>query len=468
MNRKSNIKERGRKERDYLGELKIPSDAYYGVQTARAIKNFPISKLRLQPAFIKSYAIIKKSAAIVNMRLGKLDKKKGNAIIKACNEVIAGKLANQFVVDIYQAGAGTSTNMNLNEVITNRAIELLGGKKGDYKFVHPNDHVNMAQSTNDTFHVAIHIAAVDAVMNQLLPVLEDYEKALKNKISEFRGVVKSGRTHLQDAVPILLSQEFEGYSIRNHIDSIKHANDTMKEIGIGGTAIGTGLNAHPKYAKMAVREISRETKINFTNSKNMFEFMQSLSHEAQLSAASRNLALSLIKIANDFRLLNSGPATGLGEITLPAVQPGSSIMPGKVNPVIAEMMNMVCFQVIGNDTVIALAAQAGQLELNVMMPVVAYNLLNSAEILSNGIKTLTEKCLSGITVNEEKMLWYLERNPVIVTALTPHIGYANAAEAVKESYKTGKPIKQIILEKNLLSKRELDRILDFREMTRPG
>jgi len=457
-----------RKEKDYLGELKIPSDAYYGVQTARAAKNFQISKLRLQPHFFHSYARLKKAAAIANMRCGRLNKKIGSAIVRACNEIITGGLAEQFVVDVYQAGAGTSTNMNMNEVIANRAVEILGGKKGDYKLVHPNDHVNMAQSTNDTFHVAMHIAVAGAIEHRLLPALEGYEKTLNRKVKEFRGIVKSGRTHLQDAVPIMLSQEFSGYSVSRHIAAIKSANEDMKEIGIGGTAVGTGLNAHPRYAKLAVQEISRETKMKFTNSKNMFEFMQSLSHEARLSGEVRNLALAFIKIANDLRLLGSGPATGLSEITLPAVQPGSSIMPGKVNPVIAEAMDMIGFQVVGNDTTIALATQAGQLELNVMMPVVAYNLLHSIEILSHGVRTLTDKCLSGIKVNKEKMTFYLERNPVIVTALTPHIGYENAAAIVKEAYRTGKPIKQIVLEKKLLSKKELDKILDFRKMTKPN
>ncbi|MBI2076345.1 MAG: aspartate ammonia-lyase [Candidatus Aenigmarchaeota archaeon] len=455
-----------RKEKDYLGEVGVPEDAYYGVQTARAVDNFRISGLTLQKRFIRSYAIIKKAAAHTNMLLKNLDKEKATAIIKACDDVISGLLASQFVVDVYQAGAGTSTNMNLNEVIANRAIELLGGKKGDYKLVHPNDHVNMAQSTNDTFHVAIHIAAVDVIENHLLPILEEYEKALEKKIREFNNIVKSGRTHLQDAVPIMLSQEFSGYSVKGHIETIKRANESMKEIGIGGTAVGTGINADKRYAAQAAKEISNLINIRFVNSRNIFEFMQSLSHEAQLSAALRNLSLAFIKISNDLRLLGSGPATGLAEISLPAVQPGSSIMPGKVNPVIAEMMDMICFQVVGNDTTITLAAQAGQLELNVMMPVVAYNLLNSVEILSNGIKTLTEKCLSGITVNEEKMLAYLERNPVIITALTPHIGYENAAAVVKEAYATAKPIRQIVLEKKLMTKEQLDKVLDFRKMTR--
>ncbi len=454
-----------RKEKDYLGEMEIPDDAYYGVQTCRAMKNFQISGMRLQRNFIRSYAVIKRAAARTNMLLKKLDKAKAAAIMQAADEVISGKHNEQFVVDAYQAGAGTSTNMNLNEMIANRAIELLGGKRGDYKVIHPNDHVNMAQSTNDTFHAAVHISAATAVEKQLLPALEEYEKTLERKIKEFSGIVKSGRTHMQDAVPVMFSQELSGYSIKSHIESIRRANESMKEIGIGGTAVGTGVNADGRYASHVVKEISDITGIRFLNSGNIFEFMQSLSHEARLSGELRNLALSFIKIANDLRLLGSGPATGLAEISLPAVQPGSSIMPGKVNPVIAEMMDMVGFQVVGNDTTIAMACQAGQLELNVMMPVVAYNLLNSIEILSNGISTLTKKCLAGMTANEEKMLWHLERNPVVVTALTPHIGYENAAEVARECYKTGRPVKEIVLEKKLMSKEMLDKALDFRRMT---
>ncbi len=452
-------------EKDTLGKIKVPSDAYYGAQTQRAKENFPISNLRLQQRFIKSYAIIKKAAALANISAGKLNRKIGNAIVKACNEIIDGKFREQFVVDVYQAGAGTSTNMNLNEVIANRAIEILGSKKGNYKLIHPNDHVNMSQSTNDTFHSAIHIATVEAVSTQLIPVLEKYQKVLKGKINEFNPIVKSGRTHLQDAVPLTLGQEFSGYVIDHRIKEIKMAADALRELNIGGTAIGTGLNTYPKYSMLAVKEISKMTKEKFEVTKNMFAATQNINNEAGLSGTLKNLALTFVKISNDLKLLSSGPNTGFNEITLPAVQPGSSIMPGKINPSIPEMLNMVGFQVAGNDLSISMASQNGQLELNVMMPLVAYNLLNSIEILSNAINVFTEKCLKGIKANKKKIEEHLEKNPIIVTALAPKIGYEKAADVAKKAYKENKTIREVCIEMKLFTAKELNKILNFKKLS---
>lgn len=456
-------------EKDYLGEVKVPANAYYGVQTARARENFPVSGLRLQKRFVIAQAIVKKAAALANMSSGRLDEKTGSAIAAACDEIISGRLLDQFVVDVYQAGAGTSQNMNANEVIANRAIEILGSEKGNYKIVHPNDHVNMAQSTNDVIHATMHVAAVQAIA-ELVPVLEKLRQELENKSARFSDIVKSGRTHLMDAVPITLGQEFSGYaSMINHgIRRISDAAESAKELGIGGTAVGTGLNAGTDYAKNAVKEINKITGMDFKNAENMFEAMQNTDAILELSSALRSLAVSLTKISNDIRLLGSGPSTGLDEITLPAVQPGSSIMPGKVNPVMAEMLNMVCYQVMGNDAAISNATGAGQLELNVMMPVIAYNILNSIEIITNGVNAFTQKCVRGIQANEEKCREYLEKNPIAVTALNPHIGYEKAAEVAKRAYKENKSIKQVAVEMGLLSEEKLNSILDYKKMTNPG
>ena len=453
-----------RTEKDYLGEIKIPENFYYGVQTARAIKNFPVSGLRLQKIFIISQAIIKKAASITNSKLSKLDKKKENFIIKACDEIISGKLHEQFFIDVYQAGAGTSQNMNANEVIANRGLELMKKKKGNYKYLHPNDDVNMSQSTNDIIHSTIHLACLISLQN-IFPVLNEFEKELKKKSNEFSSVIKSGRTHLQDAVPITLGQEFSGFAemIKQNKRRIKNSSFAIRQLPIGGTAVGTGLNAGKKYKIQVVKEINKITNLNFRNASNMFESMQNTDAVLELSSALRSLSVSLTKICNDLRLLQSGPSTGLNEIELPAVQPGSSIMPGKVNPVIVEMMNMICYQVIGNDTTISHSTQAGQLELNVMMPVIAYNILNSLEILTNGIKIFT-KCVKGIKVNKKKALEYLEKNPIIVTALNPYIGYEKCAEVVKRAYKENKTIKQIVLEMKLLDKKKLNKILDYKKM----
>jgi len=458
-----------RSEKDSLGVREIPADAYYGIQTDRAIENFPISGLRPKPSYVDATVHIKKAAAKVNKALGLLDAGKADAIVAACDEILNGKLREWFVVDVYQAGAGTSHNMNANEVIANRAIELLGGKKGEYSIVHPNDHVNMAQSTNDVCPTAIRISSV-ILTRSLLKVLQQAEIAFSAKAEEFDPVVKSGRTHLQDAVPIRLGQEFGAYAtcIRKHSEAIRAAVDFNKELGIGGTAAGTGINAHPQYRSMMAQELSSEFGIDFRMADDYFEAMQSLRPFVELSGAIRSLAQDLIRIANDLRLLSSGPKTGLAEISLPGLQPGSSIMPGKVNPVMAEMLDMVCFQVIGCDTTVLLAAQAGQLELNVMMPVVAFNLLHEIEILANGIDSFTRLCVAGIRADQARCKDYAEASMSVVTVLNPHIGYAAAAEIAKEYIASGKSIRQIVQEKGLLNEEQLEKIFDLRDMTEPG
>jgi aspartate ammonia-lyase len=458
-----------RSEKDSLGVREIPADAYYGIQTDRAIENFPISGLKPKPSYVDATLHIKKAAAKVNKALGMLDAGKADAIVAACEEILNGKLREWFVVDVYQAGAGTSHNMNANEVIANRAIEILGGKKGEYSIIHPNDHVNMAQSTNDVCPTAIRISAV-VLTRSLLKVLRQAEIAFSTKAKEFDPIVKSGRTHLQDAVPIRLGQEFGAYAtcIRKHSESIQAAADFNKELGIGGTAAGTGLNAHPQFRSMMAQELSRELGIDFRMADDYFEAMQSLRPFVELSGAIRSLAQDLIRIANDLRLLSSGPKTGLAEISLPGLQPGSSIMPGKVNPVMAEMLDMVCFQVIGCDTTVLLAAQAGQLELNVMMPVVAFNLLHAIEILVNGVDSFTRSCVAGIRADEARCKDYAEASMSVVTVLNPHIGYAAAAEIAKEYIASGKSIRQIVLEQGLLNEEQLEKIFDLRNMTQPG
>jgi aspartate ammonia-lyase len=458
-----------RLEKDSLGERPIPADAYYGIQTDRAIENFPISGLKPKPSYIDATVRIKKCAAKVNKALGLLDSRKADAIVSACDEILNGKLREWFVVDVYQAGAGTSHNMNVNEVIANRAIELLGGKKGDYFIIHPNDHVNMAQSTNDVCPTAIRISAVILALS-LLKSLRQAENAFLAKAKEFDPIVKSGRTHLQDAVPVRLGQEFGAYAacIHKHHETIRKAVDSNKELGIGGTAAGTGLNAHPQYRPMMIQELSLELDTDFRMADDYFEAMQSLRPFVELSASVRGLAQDLIRIANDLRLLSSGPKTGLAEIALPAVQPGSSIMPGKVNPVMAEMLDMVCFQVIGCDMTVLMAAQAGQLELNVMMPVVAYNLLHEIEILGNAVNRFTGLCIEGIKADEERCQGFARASMSIVTVLNPRIGYAAAAEVAKEYLASGKSIAQIILERGLLTQERLDKIFELRNMTEPG
>ena len=455
-----------RTERDSLGERELPGDVYYGIQTARAIENFPISGWKPYPSLVTATIQIKKAAARVNSAVGSLEPRIANAIEAAADEILAGKLRDQFVVDPFQAGAGTSHNMNANEVLANRAIELLGGHRGDYSVVHPNDHVNMSQSTNDVFPTAMRLCALEDV-GRLLEALGRLSDAFNAKSIEFDEIVKSGRTHLQDAVPLRLGQEFGGYATaaRKNADRISRAGEELKELGLGGTAVGTGLNAPPGYRQRVVEELSRLTNQQLRVTTDYFEVMQSMAPFVALSGTLRTLAIDLIRIANDLRLLSSGPNTGLAEITLPAVQPGSSIMPGKVNPVIAEMTNMVCFQVMGNDLVIATASQAGQLELNVMMPVIAFDLLMSLDILTGALKVLRERCVERITANVERCRWYAEHSVSLVTVLNPRIGYARAAEIAKQAMAKGKTIRETIEEEGLLTAEELAEVMNPRGMT---
>jgi len=458
-----------RTEKDSLGEKAIPAEAYFGIQTSRALENFPISGLRPKWSYVEATVQIKKAAAIVNRDLKLLDTRVADAIVKAADEVLGGKLREWFVVDVFQAGAGTSHNMNINEVLANRAVELLGGSKGEYKLVHPNDHVNMAQSTNDVCPTAIRIAS-QFEGTRLVGVVDSLGEILHSKSVEFDGIVKSGRTHLMDAVPVRLGQEFGAYAtnMRKHSAAILHSLEKSKELGIGGTATGTGLNAHPEYRQRMVQQLSKQLKTDFRMADDYFEAMQSLRPMTELSGTVRNLAQDLCRIANDIRLLGSGPKTGFAELQLPAVQPGSSIMPGKVNPSMAEMLNMVCFQVMGCDTAILLAAQAGQLELNVMMPLVAYNLLHEMEILANGARAFADKCLSGIRADSVRCQHYAENSTSIVTVLNPHIGYAAAAEIAKEYLASGRSIRDVVLEKKALTKEQLEGVFDLRKMTEPG
>jgi len=461
--------DRFRIEKDYLGEMKVPAEAYYGVQTARAIENFPISGQTSQPIFTMAMVSIKKAAAMVNVELGCLDSKIGNMIILACDRILNGEFQDQFLVDVYQAGAGTSHHMNVNEIIANIAIETLGGVKGDYSRVHPNDHVNYGQSTNDVYPTAMRIAALQ-LSKKLVKNLCALTEAFKQKAKSLDPVVKSGRTHLQDAAPIRVGQEFSGYadSLLKATRGIEKAGESLKELGIGGSAVGTGINTHPEYAGRVVEKLRKIVNLDLRESKNRFEAMQSNAPFVELSGAVRTLAVELIRIANDIRLMDSGPNTGLAEIDLPAVQPGSSIMPGKVNPVIPEMMNMVCFSVIGNDLSITLAAQAGQFELNVMMPLIQYKLLDSVFILTNAAKIFDEKCISGLTVNEKRCQDYAMRSLGIVTVLNPIIGYSKASEIVKESMETGKSVREIILGQDILTQEQLNQVLSPVAMTEPG
>jgi fumarate hydratase class II len=455
-----------RTENDTLGEVQVPSEAYYGAQTQRAVENFKVSSLKLQPAFVRAQAIIKRAAAMANTASGRLDKEIGRALISAADEIIAGKFADQFVVDAFQAGAGTSQNMNVNEVMANRAVEILGGQRGDHKMVHPNDHANMSQSTNDTIHVAIHISSYTEIKERLLPAVGNLEKELSKKVVAFEDVLKSGRTHLQDAVPISLGQEFGAYAamMRNGQRRLETAADALLEIGIGGTAVGTGMNTDPNYIKNSIDEINRQTGYKFRTASNMFEAMENLDAVVEVAGALRVLVTSLIKIADDFRLLSSGPQTGLGEIKLPAVQPGSSIMPGKVNPVMAEMLNMVCFHALGCDTTISRAAQAGQLELNVMMPIVAYNILHEIEILTGGINSFTQRCVVDLVADEEQCRYYAERSPSLATALSPYIGYEKAAALAKEALEKNIPVRELAISKKIMDIDKLREIMDIKKM----
>ncbi|WP_249872060.1 class II fumarate hydratase [Oceanobacillus saliphilus] len=447
-------------ERDSLGEIKVPKTAYYGAQTQRAIDNFQISGKRLPKSFIKAQGIIKASAAVTNMELEMLSKTTGEAIIKAAEEVIQGKWDDQFVVDIYQAGAGTSQNMNINEVIAHRASEILDGTLESHR-VHPNDHVNLTQSTNDTFHAAIHIAALELMNQQLLPSIKDLHKALEKISIELMPIRKSGRTHLHDAVPMRLGQEFSAYAetIKTMYEHIQATADPLYEIGLGGNAIGTRMNLPPAYIPKIIKEVSNRTNLPFREPPNMFQFMQNTNAPIRTMLALKELSIHLIKITSDLRLLASGPRTGLAEISLPSVQPGSTIMPGKVNPAILEMTHMVCCQVIGYEAAIATAGIAGQLEINVMMPFIAHAFLESIELLSNTISTLVTKCISGIQGNEEICNKYMHESLALVTALSPIMGYDRAAEIGKQADEKNITIKQILQEKNLLT-REIEKALN--------
>ena len=456
-------------EKDTLGPVEVPAGAYYGAQTVRALGNFPISGLKPHPALVRATIIIKKCAALANMATGRLPAEVGSAIVQAADEALAGGFDGEFVVDPFQAGAGTSHNMNVNEVLANRAGEILGDKRGEYAKVHPNDHVNMAQSTNDVIPTAMRLGAL-SMYERLNPELTALAASLRNKGSEFDQVLKSGRTHLQDAVPIRLGQEFEAYAaaIERNLAGIAHCLPALHELGIGGTAVGTGMNAEERYIDLVVAEIGRETCFPVFRSPNLIETTQNMDPFVALSSALKGTAVNLIRIANDLRLLSSGPRTGLNEINLPPLQPGSSIMPGKVNPVIAEVTNMVAFQVIGADTAITLAAQAGQLELNVMMPVIAYNLLFTMEIMTNTVAKLHDSCINGITANKARCLKYMEESVGLVTVLAPSIGYAAAAEVAKESMKSGRSIMEIIIARELLSPAALAEIIDPLPLTNPG
>jgi len=434
-------------ERDSLGEVAVPAQALYGVQTQRAVINFPVSGLKPWRAFIWSMATIKRAAAEVNRDLGLLDAGRADAIVQAAQEVIDGKWDDHFVIDPFQAGAGTSHNMNTNEVIANRATQILGGGLGEY-LVHPNDHVNMAQSTNDTIPTAIRLGALWR-LDELCQSLSDLAAALRQKASEFDGVVKSGRTHLQDAVPVRLGQEFGAYAraVERDAERIRRSAEGLRRLGIGGTAVGSGLNAHPEYHTRMVRRLSELTGLELRTSDDLFESMQSMADAADFSASLRTLAVTLTRIANDFRLLASGPSTGLDELRLPPVQPGSSIMPGKVNPVLAEMLNMAMFHVQGCDHTVALAAQAGQLELNVMMPIIAHNLFEAMQVTIGAVDAFTERCVLGLQANALKAEGWLAKNAIVVTALNPLIGYAAGAALVKAALAKNVSIREVALEK---------------------
>ena len=456
-------------ERDSLGTLEVPADAYYGVQTARAVRNFPISGERLHIEMVRAATRIKIAAARANMEVGALDRKKGEAIVQAAEEALAGRFDGDFVVDAYQAGAGTSFHMNVNEVIANRACEILGGKRGDHTLVSPNDHVNMAQSTNDVIPTAMRLATY-ALSGPVTEEMKALARSLGGRAQAFARVLKSGRTHLQDAVPVTLGQEFSGYEVcvAGWAESLGRSRDGLLAVGLGGNAVGTGINAHPEYRLRAVKHIASLTGTPFCPAKNLFESMQSMASFVRVSSDLRGFCLDLTRIANDLRLLASGPTTGLYEIVLPAVQPGSSIMPGKVNPVMLEMTNMVCFQVIGYDSTIAYASQAGQLELNVMMPVIAHDLTRGLAILAPALHALREKCIDGITANEEICRRYFERSTSLATALNPYIGYLKAAEVAKESLETGKTVVELVREKKLLTEEQIAKVFSPEGMTHPG
>jgi len=455
-------------EKDSMGEREIPSDVYYGIQTLRATENFPISGIKPLATYVDACLLIKKATAIANGELECIPQNISTAVVQATDEILQGALRDQFVVDVYQAGAGTSHHMNVNEVLANRALEILGEEKGNYQKVSPNDHVNYGQSTNDVIPTAIRIGSLLALEHSLYPALDKAIATLATQANQFQDIVKSGRTHMQDAVPVRLGEGFRAWEniLQAHKKRISQAEQDLYALGLGGSAVGTGLNAHPKYRHRVAELLSELISKPLVPANHLMAAMQSMAPFVQVSSSLRNLAQDLVKISHDLRLMDSGPQTGFKEIQLPPVQPGSSIMPGKYNPVMAEMTSMVCFQVMGYDNAIALAAQAGQLELNVMMPLIAYDLIHSIEILGNTIEALTSKCLAGITARRDRCLGYAEGSLALVTALNTKIGYLNAANVAKESLETGKSIRAIVLEKNLMSESELNKVLDLETMSK--
>ena len=458
---------KNRIERDSLGERELPTDAYYGIQTLRAMENFPVSGMYERPVFIHAYVILKKAAAIANMELGTLDPVLGEAIVNAADEALKGAFDDQFRVDVFQAGAGTSCNMNVNEVLANRALELLGEPRGTYEILSPNDHVNRGQSTNDTFPTATHIAIIWEA-DRLIAALVTLAGVFERKGEKFAHLPKSGRTHLMDALPLTLGAEFAAYGAALHraADRIRRQRDDLCEVAIGGTATGTGANAHPQFRDTVLRHLSRLASIDLRPPRNSFEALQSRSQLGAFSASLRGLALELVRIANDLRLLGSGPTTGLAEIALPHVQPGSSIMAGKVNPVMAECLDMIAFHVIGNDTTVALAVQAGQIDLNVMTPVMTHNILESLAIMTAYLPVFQERCVEGITAHERRLQEYLEINPILATLLAPRIGYLKAAEIAREAQEKGVPVRDVAVMRGVLSKQEADRIFDPQAVAR--
>jgi aspartate ammonia-lyase len=455
-------------EKDSMGEKQIPSDVYYGIQTLRATENFPISGIKPLSTYVDACLLIKKAAAIANSELGCISLELSKAIVQATDEILQGKLRDQFVVDVYQAGAGTSHHMNVNEVLANRALEILGEEKGNYQLVSPNDCVNYGQSTNDVIPTAIRVGALLALEHSLYPALDNAIANVNQKASEFQNIVKSGRTHMQDAVPVRLGESFRAWEqiLRDHQQRINYAEKDLHSLGLGGSAVGTGLNTHPQYRDRVAKLLGELIGKPLGVAPHLMAAMQSMSPFVAVSGCLRNLAQDLVKISHDLRLMDSGPKTGFKEIQLPPVQPGSSIMPGKYNPVMAEMTSQVCFQVMGYDTAIAFAAQAGQLELNVMMPLIAYNLIHSIEILGNTISVLTTKCIAGITANRDRCQSYADGSLALVTALNTHIGYLNAANVAKESLATGKSIREIVLDRGLMNKTQLAEVLNLEQMSR--
>jgi aspartate ammonia-lyase len=458
-----------RTERDPLGEKAVPASALYGIQTVRAAENFPISGLRPLPVFVDAVVWVKRSAALTHKETGRLEGRLADAIVQAADEVLAGQHRDQFIVDVYQAGAGTSHNMNCNEVLANRANEILGGTRGSYQPIHPNDHVNMAQSTNDVIPTAMRLATL-ATLPVLLGALDALSQVLLAKGDAFDHVIKSGRTHLQDATPIRLGQEFRAYgrTVARHHAKLTQAAEWLREMNIGGTAVGTGINAEERYPDLIVKHLRAITGLALEIGQDRIQLMQSMGDVATFSGALRAYVLDLQKIANDIRLLASGPRTGIAEIVLPAVQPGSSIMPGKVNPSIAEMVNQVCYQALGLDLTVAMAAEAGQLELNVMMPVMTHNIVFAMIIVGNASRVLAEKCIAGIEADEAQCAHWLERSPALVTALAPEIGYQEAAKLAKEALATGLTVKELVVKKKLLEGSKLEAVLDLRAMTEIG